>query len=176
MALRNIDFAAHQSVIDGGDDDGDGGGYFQKIFLPRAATKLADRLLDVLQSFIKHDKHRPRHRRTRRIKPHFESIFQYALAAKSQAMIGKDIFETIWPDHGSAFDSKCMRVKAMKRDRCGRDNSESLPVIVKLPLVPGIRVYRYDRKLVDYCSFTNGSEKDLGNPDTLWEALVTVER
>lgn len=45
---------------------------------------------------------------------------------------------------------------------------------VMLALVPGLRVYSYDRKLVDYCGFTKGDE-GLEQPSLVAQALVVAQ-
>jgi len=91
-------------------------------------------------------------------------------------MIGKDLFEAIWPTRNSTYDSLSMTVVPPESGPVDQDDSGCGLMKVKLPHVPGLSIYRYDRKLVDYCSFTKGDEEELGEADVLFKAVVAIER
>jgi hypothetical protein len=147
--------------------------YFQKVFLDRTATNLAERLLNALELFTRVKR---RDQSKLRIKGCLTSIFRCALDIKTQVIIGKDIFETIWPAKNSGFESFSMIVVPSQNGPCGRAVSQLRPIRVKLPLVPGLRVYRYDRKSVDCCGFTKGDEGNLGESDLVVPAAVFIEQ
>ena len=101
-----------------------------------------------------------------------ESVFHIALRVKTLGMMGNHILEFIWPDRDSVFDNSLM-----EEQRSGSTNGCKYPTEqkvgkVKLVLVPGLRVYSYDRKLVDYCGFTNGDEEGLEKVNAIAKAVV----
>ncbi|KAE9377464.1 hypothetical protein N431DRAFT_553915 [Stipitochalara longipes BDJ] len=163
LALRNVDLAAHQWVID--EDK-----HFQEQFLPRTAAKLADRLLNALGPFIKH-----KGKSEAKLKIRLESIFCAALNIKTFAMIGKNVFECIWPAHDSVFEKTFMEEDSSEGTTGIQDSSKQRGKMVMLALVPGLRVYRYDRKLVDYCGFTRGGEEGLEQPSLVAQAVVMAQ-
>ncbi|KAN0096635.1 hypothetical protein V8E51_015440 [Hyaloscypha variabilis] len=162
LALRNVDLAAHQWVID--EDK-----HFQEQFLPRTATKLSGRLLDALGPFIKH-----KGKAEAKLQRRLESIFCAALNIKTFAMIGKNVFEYIWPVHNSIFERNLMAEESSEGTKCNQTPSDQGTKTVMLALVPGLRVYSYDRKLVDYCGFTKGDE-GLEQPSLVAQALVVAQ-
>lgn len=163
MALRNIDLAAHQWVIN--EDK-----HFHEQFLPRTANKLSERLLNALGPFIKH-KGKPE----AKIQIRLESIFYAALKIKTFAMVGKDVFECIWPAHDTIFERSFMAEESSDGTTCNQTPSKQEVKKVMLALVPGIRVYGYDRKLVDYCGFTKGDEQGLQQPSLVAQAVVVAQ-
>ena len=160
MALRNLDFAAHQSVVN---DD-----HFQNIFLGRTATKLADRLLDELGLFTKA-------KGRNEVKKRFESVFRYALDVKTQVIVGKYTFGTIWPSSGSAYEESLMKTQSAESVVGHGEMSNCGPLKVKLPLVPGLRFYSREKMSVDYCSFAESDESVLGKSKAFCKAVVAIE-
>jgi hypothetical protein len=89
-------------------------------------------------------------------------------------MIGKDVFECIWPAHNSIFERNFMAEESLEGTTCNQAPSNQGAKKVMLALVPGLRVYSYDRKLVDYCGFTKGGE-GLEQPSLVAQALVVAQ-
>ena len=89
-------------------------------------------------------------------------------------MIGKNVFECIWPAHNSIFERNFMAEESLEGTTCNQTPSNQGAKKVMLALVPGLRVYSYDRKLVDYCGFTKGGE-GLEQPSLVAQALVVAQ-
>ena len=162
IALRNLDFAAHRSLVDGH--------HFKSSYLPRRAARLADRLLEALEPFIivkGANKRRPR------LKQDLEFIFLCALSIKTEALISKDMFETTWPMPQSEFQELSMETEPLAT--VDKEAGVGDPQKVKLALLPGIRGYIYDRKLVDYHSFARRGSDGLQEPNQFSRAVVVLE-
>jgi hypothetical protein len=142
---------------------------FKEGFLDQRALKLADSLLAELHIFIRT---KGRDSIANRVRSQLKSVFQSALEVKIHTIIGKDLFEAIWPAPQTTFDAVSMTTQS---DLKTSGILEHLPRKVKLCLAPGLRVYTYDRKTVDYSSFTKGDERDLGKPGMVFQALVAIE-
>jgi hypothetical protein len=67
-----------------------------------------------------------------------------------------------------------MAEESLEGTTCNQTPSNQGAKIVILALVPGLRVYSYDRKLVDYCGFTKGDE-GLEQPSLVAQALVVAQ-
>ena len=160
--LRNVDLAAHQWVVDEEQ-------HFQEEFLPRTAAKLSERLLNTLGPFIK-NKGESRAKLQIRLK----SIFSGALNIKTLVMIGKNVFEFIWPAHNSIFERNLMVEESPEGTIGNQTPSNQQAKKVMLALVPGLRVYSYNRKLVDYGGFTTGDEEGLEQPSLVAQAVVVA--
>ncbi|ORY16548.1 hypothetical protein BCR34DRAFT_476001 [Clohesyomyces aquaticus] len=155
-ALRNLDFASHQSLLD------EKSAYFYDYFLPRTASRHADRLLDALRPYIIEES---RAMAVPQLKERLQSIFHLALEIKTLAMVGKDTYECIWPIAGSSFDVDLMEPDARGQPHTGK---------AKLPLVPGLRVYKSDRRLVDYEGFRKSEDDGLHDPVVIAKAVISV--
>jgi len=67
-----------------------------------------------------------------------------------------------------------MAEESSEGTKCDQTPSDQGTKTVMLALVPGLRVYSYDRKLVDYCGFTKGDE-GLEQPSLVAQALVVAQ-
>lgn len=105
-----------------------------------------------------------------------KNVFRYALNFKFLAIIGEDLFDTIWSAPGSSFDPRIMSEKFPKNtSRSDITISEPLQKVA-LTLVPGIYIHRFARKVVDYCAFSAGGEEDLGGAKLLASSIVVLSR
>jgi hypothetical protein len=146
--------------------------HFQKKFLPDTAKKFSKRLLHVLDPFLKIEG-------KLEAKVQFgellDSIFLKALMIKVYGMIGKDIFEVIWPAHNSVFESCSMVEESSESPRYNSNSGSQEAKKVLLVLVPGLHVYSHDRNLVDYDGFTRDDKEVLGNPDVVAHSVVVAQ-
>ena len=143
--------------------------HFKNVYVPRTATKLAGRLVVALSPLIKAKrKGRSKIGIKIGIKTDLKCIFKHALEVKIQVIVGKHMFGTIWPCRGSAYKESLMKVQSAGIRNCA-------PLKVKLPLVPGLRIYSKEKMTVDYCSFTKSDESDLGKSKVFCEAVVAIE-
>jgi len=83
--------------------------------------------------------------------------------------------EFIWPDHSSVFEESCMEELAFSTST-DRHRLHSAANRVLLVLVPGLRISRNNRMLVDYCGFMKGGEEELVNPFLVSKAVVMTTR
>ena len=104
-----------------------------------------------------------------------KSIFCAALNIKAFAMIDKNVFEFIWPAHNSVLERNFMVEESLEGITCDQTPSKQEVKKVMLALVPGLRVYSYDKKLVDYCGFTRGDEEGLEQPSLVAQAVVVAQ-
>ena len=109
------------------------------------------------------------------IKRDLESIFQNALKVKTQVIVGKYMFGTIWPSRGSAYEESLMRTQSAESVPSYGEMSNCAPMKVKLPLVPGLRFYSHEKKSVDYCGFTKSDESVLGKSKVFCKAVVAID-
>jgi hypothetical protein len=101
----------------------------------------------------------------------WRDIFLEALKIKTFGMVGKHIFEAIWPRHNSPFADSHMVEVSLGNSTRHRPRSEPSGNVM-LVLVPGLRVYRYDRTMVDYYGFVRGDEQKLKDPKLMAAATV----
>ena len=102
-----------------------------------------------------------------------KSIFCAALNIKTFGMISKTVFEFIWPAHNAVFERNFMVEESSEGTTCNQTSPKQEAKKVILALVPGLRIYNYDRKLVDYCGFTKGDE-GLEQPSLVAQAVVVA--
>lgn len=162
LALRNIDLAAHQWVINKEK-------CFEEEFLPRTATKLSERLFNAFGPFMKN-----KGNSEGKLQLRLKSIFCAALNIKTCGMIGKNMFEFTWPAQNSIFERNSMVEESSEGSTYNPTSSKQEAKKVMLALVPGLRVYSYDRKLVDYCGFKKGDEEGLGQSSLVAQAVVVA--
>lgn len=158
-----MDSVAHQFVVDNH--------HFKEVFLPRTAKRLAKRLLNALAPLVK-GKYSVGEKD---FEEELEAIFRSALEIKTLGMTANHVLEFIWPSRSTVFENDSMAEEASGSYTDGRGNSEKKAKKVLLTLVPGLRVYSYERQLVDYCNFTSGDEKGLGKGDLVAHTLVMTQ-
>lgn len=103
-----------------------------------------------------------------------KSIFHAALNIKTFGMIDKNVFKYIWPAHNSVFQADLMVEESLEGTTCDQNPSMKETKKVALALIPGLLIYSYDRKLVDYCGFTKGNEEGLELPSLVAQAVVVA--
>jgi hypothetical protein len=161
---RNLDFAAHHTLIESE--------YFQEAIIRRRAEALAGRIsativplfglqkplalweVDILTEW-------------NRKRPALEKMFVSALRIKARALVSKDMFEVIFPPQAYKYDLGLMEVEELERDGGGS--------LVRLCLVPGLRKYAFDRKLVDYNSFRKPGSGPEGPSDLIAKPIVIID-
>lgn len=163
MALRTIDFASHQSLVDEP--------HYQSEFHQRTAKQLAQRLLKALNPLLKRSMSNTKITELLR---EFTSIFSSALGLKPFAMISDFIFDFIWPARDSLFDDYRMEEVSLPKSEGKRHQTEQKIKRVVLVLVPGLCAYKYDRKLVDHCGFIAAAGKELGEARIIARAVVVT--
>jgi hypothetical protein len=163
---RNLDFAAHHTLIESE--------YFQQVLIPRRAEALAIRLsativplfalqkpltlweVDILTEW-------------KRKRPALERMFVSALRIKARALVSKDMFEVVFPPQACECN-QFMEVENLERDSGGSPQGQTS--LVRLCLVPGLRRYAFDRKLVDYNSFRKPGSGPAGPSDLIASPIV----
>ncbi|KAH8685483.1 hypothetical protein BGZ60DRAFT_92964 [Tricladium varicosporioides] len=158
--LRTVDSVAHQFVVDSH--------HFKEVFLPRTAKRLAKRLLNVLAPLVKGNYLIGE----QDFEEDLEAIFRSALEIKTLGMTVNHVLEFIWPAQSTVFESDSMTEEVLGSYTSDRGNSDKKVKKVLLTLVPGLRVYSYERQFVDYCNFTSGKEKVLGKGELVAHTLV----
>ena len=108
-----------------------------------------------------------------RQRPALKKIFVSALKVKAKALVSKNIFEVIFPVPGRKYDPEHTELERLERDN-GRFELGQSPV-VQLCLVPGLRKFAFDRKLVDYNSFRRPSTSSAEPGDIIASPLVIPE-
>lgn len=108
-----------------------------------------------------------------RKRPALEKMFVSALRIKTRALVSKDMFEVVFPPQAYKYDRGFMEVENLERD-----SGESLlgqTSLVRLCLVPGLRKYAFDRKLVDYNSFRKSGSGPEGPSDLIAKPIVVID-
>jgi hypothetical protein len=165
---RNLDFATYHSLIK---ED-----YFQQHLIPTRAKALAARIsttitplfqsqrplalweVDILKELDKH-------------LPALIKMFESALRIKTRALVSRDIFEAVFPRQGSSYDQGLMDDE---KPYSGGLLQGQTPLI-RLCLAPGLRKYKFERKLVDYNGFRKSGSGLQEPSDTIAKAVVIVE-
>lgn len=108
-----------------------------------------------------------------RQRPALKKIFESAIKVKTKALVSKDIFEVVFPVPGCEYDPKHTEVERLERDHRGSGSGQS--PIVRLCLVPGLRKFAFDRKLVDYNSFRRPSTSSTEAGGNIASPMVLAE-
>jgi hypothetical protein len=166
---RNLDFAAHSTLIEGK--------YFQEELIPRRASDLAVRLSATIAPLFA--LHKPLNlweidvlSEWNRQRPALQKIFASALRVKVRALVCKDVFEVVFPSQAHGYDQELMEVE--KLDRNSGESVLGHTPLVRLCLVPGLRKYPFDRKLVDYNSFQKPGDGTEGPSDLIAKPIVII--
>jgi len=169
IALRNLDFAAHHSIIEQK--------HFQEYVIPRKVSALADRLLETLASLFA--KHKPLDewkidvlRKWRKERRRLTEIFDAALKIKLKTLLSKDLFEVVLYPPGTAYSKATMKAENLEEEFADKSSHKKLSVL--LSLVPSLGVHVHDRKLVDYNSFAPGNAGQGRKADLITKAVVVV--
>lgn len=164
QGLRNLDLAAHRSIVQ--DED------FREIYLSRTATRLAERLFALLSKVSTSDKISGQEDD---IKKQLENVFFHALTIKYEVTLCKDKFDIIWPASNSVVEGSLMDIYPPDLARAARNRPESEIARVQLAIVPGLQCYTHDRKLVDDSAFLKAGEVRVGNPTWISSAMVSIK-
>lgn len=170
IALRNLDFAAHTSLIE---DE-----FFQSHVIPARASVLADRLIHILiPLFVNPDGLEDPDDEVIRTwsakRSPLEEAFESALRIKAQATVSKDLFEMVLYSPGTIFDQDVMVSESMDGGRAKLSNC--ITSRVKLCLLPSLHVYKDDRKLVDLNNFVRRPNDQRSAAIKLTKAVVVLE-
>jgi hypothetical protein len=107
-----------------------------------------------------------------RKRPALEKMFVSALRIKARALVSKDMFEVVFPPQAHKYNRELMEVENLERDSGGSLLARTS--LVRLCLVPGLRKYAFDRKLVDYNSFRKPGSDPEGPSDPIANPLVII--
>jgi len=164
---RNLDFAVHHGLVESQ--------YYQHELIPRRAEALVDRLSATLTPLF--GLHKPLEEWEEDIlnewdrkRPELHTIFVCALRIKARALVSKDMFEVVFPVPRDKYDPGLMKVE-MLSDGDGPMEQKA----VRLCLVPGLRKYTYDRKRVDYNSFSRPGSSSDGPSDLIAKPIVIID-
>jgi hypothetical protein len=102
-----------------------------------------------------------------------KKIFVSALRVKTKALVSQGVFEVTFPVSGHDFDPAHTDVEELERD-AGSSELVKSP-FVRLCLVPGLRTFSFDRKLVDYNSFRQPSASSAEVGDVISSPLIIAK-
>ena len=83
------------------------------------------------------------------------------------------MFEVVFPPQAYKYDREVMEVEELERDSGGSLLEQTS--LVRLCLVPGLRKYAFDRKLVDYNSFRKPGSGPEGPSDLIAKPIVIID-
>jgi hypothetical protein len=167
---RNLDFAAHHTLIESE--------YFQEDLIRRRAEALAIRISATILPLFGLQKPLALWEvdiltELNRKRPALEKMFVSALRIKARALVSKDMFEVVFPPQAYKYDRGLMEVEKLERDSGGSLLGQTS--LVRLCLVPGLRKYAFDRKLVDYNSFRKPGSGPEGPSDLIAKPIVVID-
>jgi hypothetical protein len=170
IALRNLDFAAHTSLIEEE--------FFQQHVIPARASMLADRILRTLAPLFRssdglQDLGGEVPSTWPAKKGALTEVFESALRIKAQVTISKDLFEMVLYSPGTTFDQDVMVSETMEGGR-GKISCSTTPR-VKLCLLPSLHIYEYNRKIVEYNNFIRRPNDGRSAAAKLTKAVVILE-
>jgi hypothetical protein len=158
--LRDLDFAAHSGVF--GQDS------FKKT-VPEMASRFANRLVVALGPILRWETEQ----NNESLRQQLCGIFCDALAVKTFAIESKKLPECVWPSLGTPFDTAIMATEEVP---AYADDVERYPSkTVQLVLVPGLRLYEYDKQTVDCFGFKREHQQCTGSYRTLRKAVVLLD-
>lgn len=168
--MRNLDFAAHKSLVNGD--------FIQQHVIPRKAEALADRLSHALAPlFITEQRPSGPHSNASKVwskkRSKLTEIFDRAIRLKASMMVGKDLFEMVLYPPGTPFDKAVMETETMEGDRAELSAHKELEVV--LCLLPSFHVYDDDRKLVEPNNFVKRDSSQRQTAHKLTKAVVVVD-
>jgi hypothetical protein len=92
---------------------------------------------------------------------------------KTFAIESKKLPECVWPTVGTRFDTAIMATEGM---RASADDIEEYPSkTVQLILVPGLRLYEYEKETVNWFGFKKGHQQCTGTYRTLRKAVILLD-
>jgi len=170
MALRNLDFAAHDSWIHSD--------LFQKHIIPRKASHLADRTIRTLQPLFIPGEHLetpsvnllPAWLEERQT---LKEIFECGLRLKATAAIKQELCEVLIVPPGTPFDERFMDTDSIVMNRVNT-RSPKAP-LVSVCLVPAFYAHRHDKKLVDREGFIRTDDGRRAQASSITKAKVVLK-
>jgi len=169
--LRNLDFAAHQSLIE---ED-----FFQQHVIPRKAKSLADRLSRTLAPLFRRERSLNKSQTNplrcwSKERPNLIKIFEHALRIKADTVVSKDLFEVVLYTPGTPFQNDVMEAETIEGVQA--ELSFYKTPTVKLCLLPAFQIHDHDRKLVDYNNFVRSGGNQRSNTYQITKAVVVLEQ
>jgi hypothetical protein len=165
VVARNVGLAAQRSVVEEK--------HFQEVCLPWGAARLRDRFLDAITRFISpatipettKQLHRP-----------VELVFLSALKIKTRFDAEDREIEAIFPVSGSQFDDSIMVDRRRMSDGPAllQPSSEKRGPLVKLPLVPGLRICVPETPVKEDSEVEKPEEEDI-ELNQLYPAMVLTQ-
>lgn len=168
LALRNIEYQAHRSLIE---DQ-----HFQKNFLIAEAEHLAKRFLNVLRPFLPEFNEEGGENEVDReeMLQDLRLAYRYGLEVKMWSICCTSLFDVVWPYPDSSIPDEMVKTVEQVRSGDGHGGRRWRHVKVKMPLMPGIRQYPSEERPIDYCSFNVSGRQGLGVPELLRRATVVL--
>ncbi|KAI9933209.1 hypothetical protein MW887_007681 [Aspergillus wentii] len=187
-ALRNLDFAAHQSLLNGA--------LFQDHVLPRRAERLACRLSKVLCPLFTDEKGKVRDQMVACGTPSIDlfatwgadektwkatrdkiiQIFHRALNIKCQFVTRSYRFEAVLHPPQTRFEPEQMKAETIQGGVLQADGSSMQQNLeVRLCLLPALYALRHDSTQVVYRNFVQRDAHERRDSEQLTKAVVAVE-
>lgn len=171
IALRNLDFAAHTSLIE---ED-----FFQQHVIPARASVLADRIIRTLAPFFPlpddvediEDAQVISTWSAKRVP--LAEVVESALRIKAYVTLSTDLFEMVLYSPSTSFDQEVMMPEAMDGGPA-KTPRYSTPK-VKLCLLPSLHIYNHDRKMVDLNNFVRRPTTQRSEAFQLTKAIVVLD-
>jgi hypothetical protein len=170
ITLRNLDFAAHTSLIEEE--------FYQHHIIPARASVLADRILRTLAPLFTSsdglqdgDGEAPTMWLAK--KAPLTEVFENALRIKAQVTVSKDLFEMVLYSPETTFDQDFMVSETMDGGRAKIPSSSTSRV--KLCLLPSLHLYKHNRKIVEYNNFIRRPYDRRSAAVRLTKAVVVLE-
>lgn len=124
--------------------------FFQDVVFPRHTSRLVQRLLAALTPFLEEKSNTATRIALEEI---LHEIFRLALEIKCLVIIGKDLYSIIWPRRDTNFEHRSMASEPADYSDRQRIEIASPRKVIRLPLLPGLRVRAFERQVVDYKGF-----------------------
>jgi hypothetical protein len=168
--LRNLDFAAYQSLIE---ED-----YFQQHVIPRKAKSLAKRLFRTLSPFFRREISLNKSQANTlrcwsKERRNLIKIFEHALRIKADTIVSKDLFEVVLYTPGTPFQKDVMEAETIEGVKA--ELSSYKTPTVKLCLLPAFQIHDHDRKLADNNNFVRSWGNQRSNTYEITKAVVVLE-
>lgn len=169
VALRNLDFAAHRSLLSRD--------YFENQIKPRKIATLVQRFMSVLKFLIA----KPQSDETRSTlvcqtlrqeEMRLKEIFHLAYQIKVKAILSKNSFQAVLYPPRMTFDGAVMEMDLRDPQLTHGGSQKNLSVL--LSLLPSLVTYSCDRRQVDYNGFVLSNEAPGETPHLINKAVVGV--
>ncbi|KAH6865284.1 hypothetical protein BKA58DRAFT_414015 [Alternaria rosae] len=151
-SLFHLDLAVHRSIIESES--------FKEVIIPEMSKMFRDRLTSALHPLFRK---RLRRKAIRKLHSSLSDVFRLAVEVRAESLLSANHFELIWPAAESAANEADMEAMTSHPIANGE--------IVKLPVFPGLRAFRKERAMVEYCGFAKGAGSETTR-DFVVKALV----